>query len=54
MDVSDFAVIDDRNRHALGVGVDHDLAHFGIDSGAVRYRLGNRRDGAAEDSKKDS
>jgi hypothetical protein len=54
MDVSDFAVIDDRNRHTLGMGAGHHLAHFGVDDGAAGYRLCDRCDGAAQDSKKKS
>src|ERR1700684_4169036 len=31
VDVTDLTVIDNRNGHALGVGVRHDLADYGVD-----------------------
>ena len=39
MDIADLAVIDDRNGHAIGVGLGHNLADFGVDCGAARYGL---------------
>ncbi len=39
LDISDLTVIDDRNRHALGVGVGHDFAHFGVDDSRAWNRL---------------
>ena len=33
--VADLAVIDDRNGHAVGVGLRHDLAHFGVNGGPL-------------------
>jgi hypothetical protein len=54
VNIADLAVIDDRNRHTLGVGAVHDLAHFGVDGGAVGYCLRERRDGKVEGGKKHS
>ena len=50
--MSDLAVIDDRNRHAPGVGVRHDLTRFGIDGGAIGNRLCDNRDRKADGSQK--
>jgi hypothetical protein len=40
-------VIDDRNRHAIGVRLAHDLLHLGIDGRATGNGLRDRREGHA-------
>jgi len=35
MHIPDLAVIDDRNGHAVDVGLRHDLAHFGVNGGPL-------------------
>jgi len=47
-------VIDDRNGHAIGVGLGHDFAHLSVDGGGIRYRLYGSRDGKREGSRKHS
>jgi len=51
VDVTDLAVIDDRNGHALGVGVRHDLADFGVDWHAAGYGLSDGPTGMQKEAK---
>jgi hypothetical protein len=54
VDVSDLAVIDDRNRQAPAVGAGHDGVHFGINGSAGWDSLSGRCEGKAESRKKQS
>jgi hypothetical protein len=51
MDVADLPMIDDRNRHALGVRAGHDGVHFGVNGLAGRNGLGDSDEGKAESRK---
>ena len=37
VDIADLAVIDHRNGHAVGVGMGHDLLHFGVNGTIAWY-----------------
>ena len=41
LDVNDFAVVDDSDGDAVGVGSRHELAHFGVNRGSARNCLGS-------------
>jgi hypothetical protein len=52
VNAAELAAIDHRNGHAVGVSLPRDVAHAGVNGGAVGYRLCNSRDGKAERGKK--
>ena len=43
LQLTNLAMIDDRNGHPLGMGLGHDLVYFCVERGTSRYHLCNKR-----------